>query len=72
VIVKQIPTLLKLMAACSVSACMIGCGSDEPAPVTPEKFAEAQEKQRQMLQKEYGPGAGKAPKAVKTARTSRR
>jgi len=68
VIVKQIPTLFMLTLIGSISVFTTGCGSDEPEPVTQAQFQEAQEKQREMLQKEYGPGAGKAPKRGRAAK----
>ncbi len=67
-IAKQIPTVFLLVLIGSISVFTAGCDSDEPAPVTQAQFQEAQEKQREMLQKEYGPRAGKSPKKGKAVK----
>lgn len=58
--VKLIPRSLKLILSCLVTASILGCGSDEPTPVTPEQFEEGRQKQIEIRRKEYGPGADKA------------
>ncbi len=62
-IVKKIPALLKMAVLCSVTVFLMGCGGgDAPTPTTPEKFEEAQNKQKDMIRKEYGSGYAKGSK----------
>lgn len=70
--VKQIPRSLKWIAAGLVAASTLGCGGDEPTPVTPEQFEEGRQKQIEIRRKEYGPGAGKPTKAARPPKRSER
>lgn len=70
--VKQFSGSLKLIVAGLMTASILGCGNDEPKPVTPEQFEEGRQKQLEIRRKEYGPGVGKPSKSGKSAKSANR
>ncbi len=53
-------TKLRIVPALFIGAAVVGCGGDsEPVPVSAKEFPEVQQKQQDILKREYGPGAGK-------------
>ncbi len=65
---KHVPGSLKWLVAGLMTASVLGCGSDEPTPVTPAKLEESKRKQLDIRRKEFGPAAGKAPKSARAAK----
>ncbi len=58
--------LLSMAATLLLASVMHGCGGETPPqPIDAKKIEDLQEKQKEIISKEYGPGAIKPPSSKK-------